>query len=45
DTTTDEHAYSSGGEDIRHDHIPIVNLRQNWRKPLTEDRLATPEPT
>ncbi|GKC40574.1 hypothetical protein Tco_1052958 [Tanacetum coccineum] len=45
DTTTDEHAYSSGGEDIRHDHIPIVNLRQNWWKPLTEDRLATPEPT
>ncbi|GKE54906.1 hypothetical protein Tco_1490062, partial [Tanacetum coccineum] len=22
----------------------MVNLRQNWWKPLTEDRLATPEP-
>ncbi|GJW66842.1 hypothetical protein Tco_0121266 [Tanacetum coccineum] len=29
---------------IGHDHIPMVNLRQNWRKPLTEDIPATPEP-
>ncbi|GJZ81472.1 hypothetical protein Tco_0646466 [Tanacetum coccineum] len=26
------------------DHIPAVNLRQSWWKPLTEDRPATPEP-
>ncbi|GJS39961.1 retrovirus-related pol polyprotein from transposon TNT 1-94 [Tanacetum coccineum] len=35
--------YSSSDEDIGHDHIPMVNLRQNWWKPLTEDRPATPE--
>ncbi|GJZ41876.1 hypothetical protein Tco_0588762 [Tanacetum coccineum] len=34
---------SSGDEDIGHDHIPTVNLRQNWWKPLTKDRPATPE--
>ncbi|GJV16557.1 hypothetical protein Tco_1361880 [Tanacetum coccineum] len=45
DTIADEHAYSSGAEDIGHDHIPTVNLRQSWWKPLTEDRPATPEPT
>ncbi|GJR84039.1 copia protein [Tanacetum coccineum] len=44
DTTADEQAYSSGGEDIGRDHIPTVNLRQSWWKPLTEDRPATPEP-
>ncbi|GKD21721.1 hypothetical protein Tco_1223424, partial [Tanacetum coccineum] len=33
----------SGDEDISHDHIPTENLRQNWWKPLTEDRPATPE--
>ncbi|GJQ93364.1 hypothetical protein Tco_0004503 [Tanacetum coccineum] len=44
DMITDEQAYSSGAEDIRDDHIPIVNLRQSWWKPLTEDRPATPEP-
>ncbi|GKF40676.1 hypothetical protein Tco_0124018, partial [Tanacetum coccineum] len=38
-------AYSSGAEDIGHDHIPTVNLRQSWWKPLTKDRPATPEPT
>ncbi|GJZ94069.1 hypothetical protein Tco_0666272 [Tanacetum coccineum] len=43
DTTADEQEYSSGGEDIGRDHIPTVNLRQNWWKPLTEDRPATPE--
>ncbi|GJS09786.1 hypothetical protein Tco_0366582 [Tanacetum coccineum] len=31
-------------EDIGHDHIPTVDLRQNWWKPFTEDRPATPEP-
>ncbi|GJV28986.1 hypothetical protein Tco_1385434 [Tanacetum coccineum] len=40
----DEQVQSSDDEDIGHDHIPTVNLRQNWWKPLTEDRPATPEP-
>ncbi|GKC63650.1 hypothetical protein Tco_1096248, partial [Tanacetum coccineum] len=44
DTTHDKQVQSSGDEDIGHDHIPTVNLRQNWWKPLTEDRPATPEP-
>ncbi|GJW36991.1 hypothetical protein Tco_0059911 [Tanacetum coccineum] len=44
DTTPDKQVQSSGDEDIGHDHIPMVNLRQNWWKPLTEDRPATPEP-
>ncbi|GJY75777.1 hypothetical protein Tco_0480893, partial [Tanacetum coccineum] len=44
DMTHDEQVQSSGDEDIGHDHIPTVNLRQNWWKPLTKDRLATPEP-
>ncbi|GJT70583.1 hypothetical protein Tco_1029869 [Tanacetum coccineum] len=43
ETTTDEQAYSSGDE-VGRDHIPTVNLRQSWWKPLTEDRPATPEP-
>ncbi|GKC12220.1 hypothetical protein Tco_1009002 [Tanacetum coccineum] len=43
ETTTDEKAYSSG-EEVGRDHIPIVNLRQSWWKPLTEDRPASPEP-
>ncbi|GKE37883.1 hypothetical protein Tco_1461288, partial [Tanacetum coccineum] len=38
DTTHDEQVQSSGDEDIDHDHIPTVNLWQNWWKPLTEDR-------
>ncbi|GJT56227.1 hypothetical protein Tco_0991281 [Tanacetum coccineum] len=32
------------GEEVGRDHIPTVNLRQSWWKPLTEDRPATPEP-
>ncbi|GJU22145.1 hypothetical protein Tco_1155487 [Tanacetum coccineum] len=40
----DEQAYSSSGEDVGRDHIPIINLRQSWWKPLTKDRPATPEP-
>ncbi|GKD26481.1 hypothetical protein Tco_1232695 [Tanacetum coccineum] len=44
ETTTNEQAYSSG-EEVRHDHIPIVNLRQSWWKPLTDDRPATLETT
>ncbi|GJX20185.1 hypothetical protein Tco_0222862 [Tanacetum coccineum] len=43
ETTADEQAYSSGDE-VGRDHIPAVNLRQSWWKPLTEDRPATPEP-
>ncbi|GKD48852.1 hypothetical protein Tco_1277828, partial [Tanacetum coccineum] len=37
DTTADEQAYSSSGEDVGRDHIPTVNLRQSWWKPITED--------
>ncbi|GKG56155.1 hypothetical protein Tco_0577230, partial [Tanacetum coccineum] len=44
DTTADKQAYSSSCEDIGRDHIPTVNLRQSWWKPITEDRPATPEP-
>ncbi|GKE50887.1 hypothetical protein Tco_1486043, partial [Tanacetum coccineum] len=44
DTTPDEQVQSSGDKDIGHNHIPTMNLRQNWWKPLTEDRPATPEP-
>ncbi|GJS39268.1 hypothetical protein Tco_0564311 [Tanacetum coccineum] len=44
DMAPDKQVYSSGDEDIRHDHIPMVNLKQNWWKPLTKDRPATPEP-
>ncbi|GJX89443.1 hypothetical protein Tco_0341457 [Tanacetum coccineum] len=44
DTTYDEQVQSFGDEDIGHDHIPTVDLRQNWWKPFTEDRPATPEP-
>ncbi|GJZ63098.1 hypothetical protein Tco_0619519 [Tanacetum coccineum] len=43
ETTVDEQAYSSG-EEVGRDHIPTVNLRQSWWKPLTEDRSASPEP-
>ncbi|GJT35749.1 hypothetical protein Tco_0926168 [Tanacetum coccineum] len=43
-STADEPAYSSSGEDVEHDHILTVNLRQSWWKPITEDRPPTPEP-
>ncbi|GJV79027.1 hypothetical protein Tco_1514897 [Tanacetum coccineum] len=43
ETTADEQAYFSGDE-VGRDHIPTINLRQSWWKPLTEDRPATPEP-
>ncbi|GKA52889.1 reverse transcriptase domain-containing protein [Tanacetum coccineum] len=37
--------HSSDDEDIGNDHIPKVNLKQDWWKPLSEeDRPATPEP-
>ncbi|GJY87518.1 hypothetical protein Tco_0502146 [Tanacetum coccineum] len=40
----DKHKNPSSGEDFGRDHIPTVNLRQSWWKPITEDRPATPEP-
>nr|GEX42748.1 hypothetical protein [Tanacetum cinerariifolium] len=40
----DEQAQSSDDKDIRSAHIPKVNLRQDWWKPLEEERPATPEP-
>ncbi|GKB40211.1 hypothetical protein Tco_0885153, partial [Tanacetum coccineum] len=43
ETTADEQAVSSDDE-VGRDHIPTVNLRQSWWKPLTEDRPATLEP-
>ncbi|GKB19076.1 hypothetical protein Tco_0852999 [Tanacetum coccineum] len=42
ETTAYEQADSSGDE-VGRDHIPTVNLRQSWWKPLTEDRPASPE--
>ncbi|GJU15710.1 hypothetical protein Tco_1143676 [Tanacetum coccineum] len=44
DTAPDEQVHSSGDEDIGHDHIPTINMKQNWWKPLTKDRPTTPEP-
>ncbi|GJT50652.1 hypothetical protein Tco_0976809 [Tanacetum coccineum] len=45
DSAPDEQVHSSNDEDIRNAHIPKVNLKQDWWKPLSEeDRLATPEP-
>nr|GEV05044.1 retrovirus-related Pol polyprotein from transposon TNT 1-94 [Tanacetum cinerariifolium] len=40
-----EQAQSSDNKDIGIAHIPKVNLRQEWWKPLEEERPATPEPT
>nr|GFB83611.1 hypothetical protein [Tanacetum cinerariifolium] len=44
DMGPDEQAQLSDDEDIGSAHIPKVNLRQDWWKPLEEERLATPEP-
>nr|GEX58068.1 E-beta-farnesene synthase [Tanacetum cinerariifolium] len=44
DMAPDEQAQSSDDEDIRSAHIPKVNLRQEWWKPLKEERPATSEP-
>nr|GEW98528.1 hypothetical protein [Tanacetum cinerariifolium] len=44
DMTPDEQAQSSDDEDIGSAHIPKVNLRQDWWKPLEEERPATSEP-
>ncbi|GKF54972.1 hypothetical protein Tco_0165312, partial [Tanacetum coccineum] len=43
ETTVDVQAVSSD-DDVRRDHVPTVNLRQTWWKPLTEDRPSTPKP-
>nr|GFB74991.1 hypothetical protein [Tanacetum cinerariifolium] len=44
DMALDEQAQSSDDEDIESAYIPKVNLRQDWWKPLEEERPATPEP-
>nr|GEV52240.1 hypothetical protein [Tanacetum cinerariifolium] len=44
DMAPDEQAQSSDDEDIRNAHFTKVNLRQDWWKPLEEERPATPEP-
>ncbi|GJU77331.1 hypothetical protein Tco_1274401 [Tanacetum coccineum] len=45
DSAPDEQVHSSDDEDIRNDHIPKVNLKQDWWKPLYEEnRPATLEP-
>nr|GEZ23134.1 hypothetical protein [Tanacetum cinerariifolium] len=44
DMGPDEQAQLSDDEDIGCTHIPKVNLRQDWWKPLEEERPATPEP-
>ncbi|GJR72047.1 hypothetical protein Tco_0084412 [Tanacetum coccineum] len=43
ETTADEQEDSSSDE-VGRDHIPTVNLRQSWWKPLTKDRPASLEP-
>nr|GEW94317.1 hypothetical protein [Tanacetum cinerariifolium] len=45
DIGLDEQAQLSDDEDIESAHIPKVNLRQDWWKPLEEEQPATPEPT
>nr|GEV15410.1 copia protein [Tanacetum cinerariifolium] len=44
DIAPDEQAQSSNDEDIGSAHIPKVNLRKDWWKPLEEERPATPKP-
>nr|GEY09629.1 hypothetical protein [Tanacetum cinerariifolium] len=43
DMASDEQVQSSDDEDIRSAHIPKLNLRRDWWKPLEEERPATPE--
>ncbi|GKE01459.1 hypothetical protein Tco_1389442 [Tanacetum coccineum] len=44
DLVLDEQVHSSDDKDIGNDHIPKVNLKHDWWKPLSEeDRPATPE--
>nr|GEV02004.1 hypothetical protein [Tanacetum cinerariifolium] len=44
DMGPDEQAPLLDEEDIGSAHIPKVNLRQDWWKPLEEERPATPKP-
>nr|GFB88941.1 hypothetical protein [Tanacetum cinerariifolium] len=44
DMAPDAQAQSSDDEDIRNAHIPKVNLRQDWWKPLEEEKPTTPKP-
>nr|GEW89785.1 putative reverse transcriptase domain-containing protein [Tanacetum cinerariifolium] len=44
DTAPDEQVHSFDDEDIENAHIPKVNLKQDWWKPLEKDKPATPEP-
>nr|GEV27678.1 integrase, catalytic region, zinc finger, CCHC-type, peptidase aspartic, catalytic [Tanacetum cinerariifolium] len=44
DMGLDKQAQLSDDEDIESAYIPKVNLRQDWWKPLEEERIATPEP-
>nr|GEW61522.1 hypothetical protein [Tanacetum cinerariifolium] len=44
DMAPDAQAQSSDDEDIGNVHIPKVNLRQDWWKPLKEERPAMLEP-
>nr|GEV98734.1 putative reverse transcriptase domain-containing protein [Tanacetum cinerariifolium] len=44
DMAPDAQVHSFDDEDIENAYIPNVNLRQDWWKPLEEDRPATPEP-
>nr|GEY76301.1 hypothetical protein [Tanacetum cinerariifolium] len=44
DMAPDEQAQSSNDEDIGSAHIPKVNLRQVWWKPLEDELPATPKP-
>nr|GEY71536.1 hypothetical protein [Tanacetum cinerariifolium] len=44
DMAPNAQVYLSDDEDIENAHIPKVDLRQDWWKPLEENRPATPEP-
>nr|GEW70011.1 hypothetical protein [Tanacetum cinerariifolium] len=44
DMAPNAQAQSSDDEDIRNAHILKVNLKQDWWKPLEEERPATPKP-
>nr|GEW96548.1 hypothetical protein [Tanacetum cinerariifolium] len=44
DMAPDAQAQSSNDEDIENDHIPKVNLWQDWWKPLEEERPSTSQP-
>ncbi|GJV61168.1 retrovirus-related pol polyprotein from transposon TNT 1-94 [Tanacetum coccineum] len=45
DSVPDAQVHSSDDEDIGNDHIPKVNLKHDWWKPLSEeDKPATPKP-